>query len=143
MEITTIDPNLLDKLFIGTKTFDNLEGDELSWIEHLYNSLHLFQISHDGKFIGVFEIRSIYECDDGLIPEIHCYFLPLMRKYSIKALKAIKQFIIEETTFCGILTTVYNSTKYVVRILKMLGFFELESKNEHGLHCMGYTIKRN
>ncbi|MBJ9134434.1 DUF2824 family protein [Citrobacter farmeri] len=143
MEITTFNPNMLDCIFSGTGTFDNLNEGEEFWLDHLFYTKYLFQISHNGEFIGIFEVRDIYECDDGLLPEIHCYFLPSMRKYSIHALKAIKEFITEETTFKGILTTVLPNTEYVIRVLKMIGFFEMESDNEQGLHLMALTIKRN
>lgn len=118
----------VSQLFYQTGVFDNLVHDDCTEddiMTCLSSHNALFQVSYGGEFGGMFKVEDLGTICGFNTCEIHAFIIPYMRRYSIRFLKAFAQFIFEVSSFDTIVTTVPDNTKYVIKVLKMIGFKEI------------------
>lgn len=118
----------VSQLFYQTSIFDNLVHDDCTEeyiITHLNQHEGLFQISIGGEFGGVFTVEDLGTVCGIKTCEVHAFIIPYMRRYSTQFLKAFATFIFEMSSFETIVTSVPDHTKYVVKVLKRIGFKEI------------------
>lgn len=121
LEVREVIPNI----FSGMDFFKNLVHDECTerdWIEYLMKHPYIFQIAIGGEFAGLFMVDDLGLVCNVPTCEIHAFILPHMRKYSKSFLKAFAEFIFTNTNFDVITTSVPDHTKYVIKLLKSIGF---------------------
>lgn len=121
-------PQMIPHIFAEKDFFKNLVHDECTetdWINYLMNHPYLFQVSIGGEFAGLFMIDDLGEVCNIKTCEIHAFILPHMRRYSTQLLKSFAWFVFTESEFDAITTTVPDHTKYVIKLLKSIGFVVL------------------
>lgn len=101
---------MIDKMLEDDQTFD-------SYCEMLKGNISL-SVQWKGNDIGYFICKDTNT--DGR-KEIHIFFYPSMRRYTLQALSAIQKYFKERGL--GLYTTVTGDVEYVVRIGEMLGFY--------------------
>lgn len=98
-----------------------VDGNTIDSVKHyLRENVTSYALTKDESTIGYFTKQ---QSEYGGFMECHAYIYPSKRRYSIRALKAIVEYI--KGSGFGVHTSVIGNFPHVVRTLKSIGFFVL------------------
>ena len=111
-----IDEGVFDMLHHDTLNIEDIV-DELTNIDTL-------AISVEGRTIGIFTLEDKGLFNGNRAVEVHAYILPSCRQHSLKALRKLRDWIINGSQYTTILTMVPDYCEPYRAVLERIGFKE-------------------